>query len=250
MPLQNLFLTNRHLQDMNPLDAGEEVCKSGKSFGPHARKYTLIHYVISGKGIFYARGSAYPVEAGQAFLILPDEITTYTADQQDPWHYCWIGFDGSLSAKFASLPPVMTLPKALFDPILHARFEESPPEYRLAAMLLRLYDHLFSDVKTANRHVYRVENYIRSNYMMPIRVEEIAALLNFNRRYLGRLFKENTGKTIQEFLIEVRLEAAHRHLREGCSVADAAQLCGYEDVSNFSKMFKRRYGKPPAAVRK
>ena len=35
MSFKNLFLTDRKLQDLNPLDAGEEICKSGKSVGPH-----------------------------------------------------------------------------------------------------------------------------------------------------------------------------------------------------------------------
>lgn len=242
----NLFLTDRGLRDLNPLDAGQERCVSGKSFGPHARKYTLIHYVLSGRGTLYARGEAFPVEAGQAFLILPGEITTYTADRDDPWHYCWIGFNGSLTEQFAALPPVLTLPRELFEPILHGG---PTPEYRLAAMLFGLYDRLFSSARTENLHVRRVENYIRSNYMLPIRVEELAAMLNLNRRYLGRLFKENTGSTIQEFLIDVRLEAARRHLRQGSTVAEAARLCGYEDVSNFSKMFKHRCGHAPSAHR-
>lgn len=248
MSFKNLFLTDRKLQDLNPLDAGEEICKSGKSFGPHIRKYTLIHYVLRGKGTLYARGKAYPVDAGQAFLILPGEITTYTADIADPWHYCWIGFNGTLTAQFAKLPPVLTLPRELFTPILRAGAEDSAPEYRLAATLMRLYDHLFSGVKTENNHVRRVENFIRSNYMLPVRVEEIAQLLNLNRRYLGRLFKAHTGKTVQEFLIEVRMEAALVHLRQGSSVSEAARLCGYEDVSNFSKMFKQRFGQNPSDI--
>jgi AraC-like DNA-binding protein len=246
----NLLLTNRGLRDLNPIDGGYERCKPGKSFGPHVRTYTLIHYVLSGKGTFYARGESYPVEAGQAFLILPDEVTTYTADVNDPWHYCWIGFDGMLSAAFSRLDPVLTLPSKLFAPLLEEVPGEGIPEYRLAAMLFSLYDHLLGGVGAENQHVSRVENYIRSNYMLPLRVEDIAGKLNLNRRYLGRLFKEHTGHTIQEFLIEVRLEAASMHLRRGCSVAEAARLCGYEDVSNFSKMFKRRYGIPPAAMRR
>ena len=248
MTFRNLFLTDRGLRDLNPVDAGEEVCKSGKSFGPHTRKYTLIHYVLRGKGTLYARGKAFPVEAGQAFLILPGEITTYTADTADPWHYCWIGFNGALSAQFATLPAVLDLPRELFSPILRTEPADSAPEYRLAAMLMTLYDRLFSGMKTENRHVMRVENYIRSNYMLPIRVEEIARLLNLNRRYLGRLFKEHTGKTVQEFLIDVRMEAAVNQLRGGSSVSEAAQLCGYEDVSNFSKMFKQRFGKSPSEI--
>ena len=244
----NLLLTNRGLRDLNPIDSGYERCKPGKSFGPHVRTYTLIHYVISGKGTLHARGESYPVEAGQAFLILPNEVTTYTADAHDPWHYCWIGFDGMLSAAFSRLEPVMTLPGELFAPIINTVPGEGAPEYRLAAMLFGLYDHLLGNAGTENHHVRRVETYIRSNYMLHLRVEEIADKLNLNRRYLGRLFKEHTGSTIQEFLIEVRMSAASMHLRRGCSVAEAARLCGYEDVSNFSKMFKRRFGVPPSAA--
>lgn len=244
----NLFLTNRHLQDLNPLIAGEEFCDPCHSFGPAVRKYTLIHYVVQGKGVFYTRGEIYPVEAGQAFLILPGEVTSYTADQQEPWHYCWIGFDGALSARFAQLPPVFPLPDDVFRRILHISADPNVLEYRLSAELLRLYAHLFSKPAGSNRHVRRVEDYIRSAYMQPIRVEHIAAQMNLDRRYLSRLFKENTGHSIQEYLIRVRLEEAEHHLHLGCSVKEAAHLVGYEDVSNFSKMFKKHYGISPAAI--
>lgn len=245
----NLLLTNRGLRDLNPIDAGREDCKPGKSFGPHVRTYTLIHYVRSGKGVLYARGQAYPVKAGQAFLILPGEMTTYTADPTDPWRYCWIGFDGQLSAAFSRLEPVLTLPPELFSPLLEIAPGETAPEYRLAAMLFSLYDLLLADNATENQHVRRVETFIRSNYMLPLRVEEIAQRLNLNRRYLGRLFKAHTGKTLQEFLIDVRLDAAAGHLRRGSSVSEAARLCGYEDVANFSKMFKRRRGHAPSETK-
>ena len=245
----NLLLTNRGLRDLNPLDAGYERCLPSKSFGPHVRTYTLIHYVLAGRGTFYAHGQAYPVEAGQAFLILPGEMTTYTADSADPWHYCWIGFDGLLSAAFSRLEPVLTLPGELFAPLISAAPGDPAPEYRLSAMLFMLYDRLLADGGSENHHVRRVETFIRSNYMLPLRVEEIAGKLNLNSRYLGRLFKDHTGKTMQEFLIDVRLEAARLHLRRGCSVAEAARLCGYEDVTNFSKMFKRKTGRSPSAIR-
>ena len=93
--LIDVFINNRHLQDLNPLIVGMEQCLPGHSFGPAIRPYTLIHFVMKGKGTLYKRGKEYPVHAGDAFLILPDEITTYTADMDDPWHYQWIGFDGA-----------------------------------------------------------------------------------------------------------------------------------------------------------
>lgn len=245
MAQQNLLLTNRHFLDLNPLIAGQEACCSGHSFGPRVREYTLIHYVLQGKGVFHARGGAYPVEPGQAFLILPGEVTTYTADSIDPWHYCWIGFDGRLAERFSRLPPVFPLGKETMDAVLHPQ-EDGVLEYRLVSALFGLYASLFSSGGSSNRHVRRVENYIRSSYMTPLRVEEIADEMGLNRRYLSRLFKEKTGRTVQQYLIDVRMEAARRYLAQGSSVKETADLCGYEDVSNFSKMFKRYYGKSPS----
>lgn len=242
---QDMLLTNRHFQDLNPLIAGQEDCKSGHSFGPAVRQYVLIHYVVSGKGMYYAPEGAYPVTAGQAFVILPGEVTTYTADLADPWHYIWIGFNGQLAGKFAELGRVFEAPGDIFAQLITDVRGTGLPEYALSAGLFQLYARLFGQKQSSNDHVKRVKNYIRTCYMQPIRVEDIANQLNLDRRYLSRLFKSHTGQTIQEYLLGTRLEAARQHIKEGCSVTKAAALCGYEDVSNFSRMFKRRYGVSP-----
>lgn len=249
MKPKNLFLTDRNLHDLNPLIAGEHVCDPGHSFGPAVRTYTLIHYVFRGKGTFYARGGTYPVHAGQAFVILPDEVTTYVADTDDPWYYRWIGFDGALSVWFSKLPPVLTLPETFFSRIMYAPAHPATAEYLLASELFSLYAYLFADQQSGGRHVHQVANYIRSNYMYPIRVAQIAAELGLDRRYLSRLFKEETGTSIQEYLIQTRLDEAERLLLRGCSVKEAAHLTGYEDETNFSKMFKKYTGKNPSSVR-
>lgn len=250
MDRTNLFLTNRHLKDLNPLIAGEHICDPGYGVRPNTRKYTLIHHVIRGKGTLYARGQAFEVTAGQAFLIRPDELASYRADSSDPWHYRWVGFDGELSARFSELPAVFSLPEEIFRQIIRAGEDPSTAEYRIAGELLRLYARLFTKKGGDNRHVRRVENYIHASYMLPIRVESIAEQLNLDRRYLSSLFKKKTGQSIQEYLISVRLEEAERHLRLGCSVKEAANLVGYDNVSNFSRTFKQRYGKSPSQIGK
>ena len=242
---QDFMLTNRKLRDLNPLLMGYEACIPGHSFGPAVRKYTLIHYVVKGKGTLYARGGAYNVQSGQAFLVLPDEITTYTADIKDPWEYQWVGFDGSLSAKFAQLPPVIQISDGIFPALMQCGCADGA-EYLIASVLFRLYTELFSGKGSTNQHVLKVESYIQARFMHPITVEQIAGLLNLDRRYLTRLFKEKTGQTIQQYLINTRLQEACAYLRKGYSVHDTAYLCGYEDVSNFSRMFKRTYGISPA----
>ena len=108
-----------------------------------------------------------------------------------------------------------------------------------------MYAEFFASQKHSNHYIRRVKNYIQTMYMQPLRVESIAQMVNLDRRYLSRVFKERVGCSIQEYIIEVRMEQAKMCLENGTTVAQAARLCGYDDVSNFSKMFKRRYGTSP-----
>lgn len=243
---KDFLFVNRNFSDLNPILYGRENCRSGHSFGPSVRTYTIIHYVESGKGTLYKYGNAYPVKAGEAFVILPHEVTTYTADSAEPWVYRWIGFDGSLCEKVGELEPVIKIPDNLF-PHLTGDDEKNPEmiSYILASQLFALYGQLFSRDSHSNHYVRKVKDYIDSSYMRELRVEEIADSLSLDRRYLSRLFKQKTGQTVQEYLIKVRMEAACRQLSDGRSVSEAAMLCGYSDVCNFSKMFKRIYGVSP-----
>lgn len=240
----DLALVNRHLGDLNPLLLGYEDCTPGHSFGPAVRQYTLIHYVRSGKGKIYKGDAIYEAHAGEAFLILPHEVVTYTADGEDPWSYRWIGFDGALSERFATLPTIFPLSEKWLREMILCVSDELC-EYRIAAVLLRMYATLFAPEEEANDYVRQVRDYIRAAYMQDIHVEEIADRMNLNRRYLSRLFKARTGKTVQDYLIDVRMSEAKKLLAQNRSVAEAAVLCGYQDVFNFSKMFKRRFGISP-----
>lgn len=244
MAFTNYLITNRHLSDLNPLVLGEETCRPGHTFGPAVRDYTLIHYVLSGRGVLRDKDGTHPVGPGQAFLIRPGEVTVYSADTQRPWHYRWVGFDGALSAEFAKLPPVIDLPDWVLDDMIRAG--QRGTEYELAAVLFRLYALLFAPARSGV--VGRVENYIRSGYMTPIRVEEIARQLNLDRRYLSRVFKAETGLSVKEYLTGHRLERARELLLSGCGVKEAALLCGWEDPSNFSRRFRQQYGCAPSEI--
>lgn len=74
-----IALINRHYREINPLDFGEEACAPGHTYGPAIRRYTLIHFVISGKGIFNNGDGIHHLHAGEAFVIHPGEVTVYSA---------------------------------------------------------------------------------------------------------------------------------------------------------------------------
>ncbi len=248
--MKNQLLVNRNFRELNPILVGEEHCTSGHSFGPAVRKYTLIHYVISGCGSYMVGEHTYAVHPGEAFIILPDEVTVYTADEFDPWFYRWIAFDGELSKHFANAPRVISPSPRIFESIGEAITNvSSMREYRLCATLFELYADVFSGRSESHHYVRRVQDFVCASYMQDISVERIAESMNLDRRYLSRIFKERSGQTIQNYIISVRLEAARERLLEGATVSEAALLCGYGDECNFSKMFKLRYGISPGRWR-
>ena len=104
MALNYQLLLGRSFQDLDPVVAGEAALEGGECVGPIRYSYTLIHFVRHGRGVLKLQSGEYPVCAGQAFLILPGDLASYTADEADPWTYQWIGFSGSLAHDFAMLP--------------------------------------------------------------------------------------------------------------------------------------------------
>lgn len=238
-------LKNRHFSDLNPILFGQEECDPHHSFGPRTRDYTLIHFVTKGHGIYSVNGTDHRVGPGEAFIICPNVITTYSADPTDPWAYSWVGFDGSLSEHFGELPPTVRFRTNWAEKITQLERDWSTLEYHVAAILFLMYSEWFAERKEKNDYVRSVKDYVDAKYVESISVEEISAQLNLDRRYLSRYFKQKTGQSIQEYLIDVRIKKAKKLLEHGSTVYEAAQLCGYEDVCNFSKMFKKHTGISP-----
>ena len=68
---------------------GYEHCLPRHSYGPRVRLNYVIHVVIDGKGMLDYGGKRWMIGKGQMFILFPGEVTTYYADKEDPWYYCW-----------------------------------------------------------------------------------------------------------------------------------------------------------------
>lgn len=66
---------------------GHSECLPSHSYGPGSRPYYLLHFVLSGKGKLIVNKSEYSIEAGQLFVVEPNQMVFYQADKDDPWTY-------------------------------------------------------------------------------------------------------------------------------------------------------------------
>lgn len=98
--------------------------------------------------------------------------------------------------------------------------------------------------------VYKIMKYVRGNYNRKITLDDIARQVYLSRSYLSSLFKEETGNSLSAYINHVRVEQSKRLLAdEHISLVDVAGMCGFEDQSYFTKVFKRETGMPPNRYR-
>lgn len=235
--------------DLEVLFCGCEACESGHTYGPHIRDYHLIHYVREGEGVFYDGRGEHRVRKGEIFIIQKGEITTYRADEKHPWEYIWIALRGVDEDDFRTLPSVLPYPNTTFLAIeegLRAGYAYTFFESRAYSLLF----HLFEKQETLSSPEVLLYEYIELKYMLPFSMDEVARGYGFDRSYLGRIFKKRYGISPREHLLSVRLSHAKEFLLRGYTVGECASLCGYTDMFQFSKIFRKEVGKSPSEYRK
>lgn len=154
----------------------------------------------------------------------------------------------------------------LADPVLYSQLEavadayEHQGTYRtpairhaVLAVVLRLCnDYVAAFVEPDNTAVYirHALQYIRTHLMEPQTLEQIAEYVGISKYYLCRLFRNFTGTTIVSVIQTMRCAEAQRMIEEGMPVGTAAMACGFENLSYFTRIFKRIMGCMPSSLRK
>lgn len=94
-----------------------------------------------------------------------------------------------------------------------------------------------------------VKDHINQYSANSLLIEQLGDLAAMNSFYLIRVFKQYVGITPHRYLVHKRIENAKQLLAEGHSVTDICKLVGFEDISSFSKLFKRNTGLSPREFR-
>lgn len=101
-----------------------------------------------------------------------------------------------------------------------------------------------------SRRIQRVKQYIGEHASEPIRRKDLADMAGMSCSAFSRFFKLTTGRTLSEYLIDTKLGNAARMLVDtGKSIAEICYECGFNNLSNFNRIFKSHRGTTPREFR-
>lgn len=128
-----------------------------------------------------------------------------------------------------------------------ARRERSAPRQRIDNPL----PFRASAASSNNPYIASIIAYISAHLTEPIAIADLAEILHLNAQYVMRLFKKEMGCPILQYITAQRIALSVRYLEEtNISVTDVAVLCGFDNYSYFTRIFKRFTNETPLNYRK
>ena len=224
---------------------------------------------VKGSGVLEIENKQYVVEEGSGILFFPNVGHKYYGVSKE-WivHFmCFkgygtkdlfenIGIEQSGIYKLNDLEKVEQYLEELF--FIYSR-DSRMEMYDFSRVL---YEILLEIVKSTtiqneksfqsqNKKVHLVMDYINEHFKEPIILSDLAKMVNLSKEYLCQLFKKMNGFSIFDYTTDVRLAHAKILLINDRNekIKNISRLCGYEDVSYFGMVFKKKEGMTPAKFR-
>lgn len=271
MTILNIYKEfHSNLFDLTVDHYGAEICKPSYSFGPSVRTNYVLHFIVHGKGSFTIDNTTTQLSEGDIFILPKNKITFYQADQQNPWSYLWVGFSGSKANAILKKSQLLDAyflhshleSKVLEQMMLILRFSEEKlthaNELALNGELYKLLANLIAEFPShTNSHDNLTKYYLRqvikiihTQYDTPLKVSDIAARLNLNRSYLYKIFKAETGYSIKDYIIQVKMQKSVELLHNpNLNITDISNSVGFTNPLTFSKVFKNHFQTSPKKYR-
>ncbi|TMV47207.1 helix-turn-helix domain-containing protein [Paenibacillus mesophilus] len=102
------------------------------------------------------------------------------------------------------------------------------------------------------RNVRKMIAFLETAFNEDLSLDAMEKELHLSKQYMSKIFRENTGMTIFDYLYRRRVDHAKRllHMQKECSITDICFQAGFKNVSHFSRLFKERVGMTPENYRR
>lgn len=226
-----------------------------------------IQWCTAGQGVVLLNGEKYPFKQND-IVVVNSNVIHYTVTDDRIVYTCLI-ISAQFCKRFGIDYDVLEFSPFIQDAALTEQLQELIDAYsddtapfrvaKVNEILLRLLIYLAenhavrkssADPQVKNFNIIKATiRYIRENYNRKIGLDEISKAVFCDKFALCREFKKLTGQTVVSYTNQYRCLKAVECLTEGYTVAQTASLCGFENLSFFTKTFKRYMGNLPSAYK-
>ena len=270
--------TPRQTMEQSFFECHHKLDKRPPKIDFHEHEFYEIFFFLSGDVSYIIEGRTYQLRPGDILLTNTRDIHKPDIRSGKPFerYVLWIepealdqiqilGADlaacilDAADQKYKRIRPdshALTHLKGICEKMIRARYEGGFASDTLSYLYLceflvylnRAYfvlpDTVWEDV-IENDKINDVVAYINEYFAEDLNLDRLAGHFYVSKYYLSHQFKEYTGLTLYQFIIKKRLAVARNMLREGHSVSEAYLRCGFNDYSNFLKLFKREFERSP-----
>lgn len=255
-----------HLQEIGELKAQKPHTSKRENLASY-----LFFMVLDGSGHLEYDGQLFPLRKGDCVFV--DCRKQYAHhSSEDLWTLKWVHFYGpnmnGIYEKYVERgghPSFHPRDLGAFGNILQELYllAESSVYVRdmkifekLTGLLALLMEESWNPERNTGatsqrRNLQNVKEYLEQHYSEKLTLDNLAETFFINKFYLTRVFKEQFGITVNNYLLQVRITHAKQLLRfTDLSIEKIGQECGMNDANYFTRMFKKIEGSTPGEYRK
>lgn len=238
---------------------------------PHIKKRTnlksyLFFIVLDGTGVLNYNGTKYTLEKGNCvFIDCSKPYSQYSS--KNLWSLIWIHFYGNnineLYKQYLNLgnkPCFIAKNPELYIKKINTIYEIASNKSYISD--IKIYENIISIISLATQERYNtinksakslrlnilnIKNYLEDNFQNKISLDELAKKFFVNKFYLSRIFKDEFGTSINNYIISLKITKAKELLRfSQKSIEEIAFEVGIGDPNYFSRLFKKLEGMSPS----
>ena len=218
----------------------------------HIEKAPIPYYdftfVLKGEMTYAVDGKTYVLKENDAILIKPGSVRERfkTPNIAKYVSYNFTVFDDSVMPQKTYLKDVISHDIRQITSIFSASHISNI--YSSKEKVINLLNYILLEIKdilnfdSNNKHIITIIKYINEHITEPISLNTVSNYVNLSKEYTSYIFKNETGKTVTEYINERKLFIAKEMvLGTNYSLVSISERLGYDNYSYFSKMFKKPY---------
>lgn len=236
-------------------------------------KSYLFFIVLDGNGTLQYEETSFAIKKGDCVFIDCKKKYSHKSSKDHLWHLKWVHFYGhtmeSIYEKYLSQggqPYFLTKELDNYSLLIQEIFNISNLDYnvrdmmifeKLAGLLTLIMaenyrnETISTEMASIKAKLLDIKNYLDKHYTEKVSLSSLEHSFYINKYYLSRIFKENFGISVNNYLIQKRITEAKYLLRfTNKTIEEISRNCGMSDTSYFNRLFKKLEGITPGKFRK